>query len=582
MKKTLFILFLLIIPIVAADHGEMPLLAVRETPIGLEGSTATLELDIRPGRGRVFLETVPLSKLDTQISTRFAKEITCDFLDKDCNKYDFFYTIRSDSSIIGGPSAGAAIAVLTSSILEGIEIDKETAMTGTINSGALIGPVAGLKEKIDAASSIGIKRVIIPKGELVYTDEDNKTIDLREYAEGKGIELFETADLNEALYLFSGILIKEDKGELIVDETYKNVMKELAVRLCDRSKELEEQSKGFKAYKITDEIKAAEENAINFTEKGESAFEQGRYYSSASYCFGANTRFRFLILKSTKPTNFAELKQEIEDYEKEIDKLEIKTITDLEAYMVIKERLKEAKDSLNRSIEKYLEDDEDYVNELAYAVERIYTTHTWAEFIGVKGKSFIFDKESLKDSCIKKLAEVDERYQYAKLLLQEELLGTKKEFEYAQEDYENGDYELCLFKASKAKAEVDTILGVVGVEEGQIDIVLDNKLNVIKDNIIEQQEKGIFPILGYSYYEYAGSLRDEKYSALLYSGYALELANLDIYFQEEPGFEFDIIEELERRDIDSKTGLIVILALVLGFLIGMRSKAWKKKIKKKK
>jgi len=38
--------------------------------------------------------------------------------------------------------------------------------------------------------------------------------------------------------------------------------------------------------------------------------------------------------------------------------------------------------------------------------------------------------------------------------------------------------------------------------------------------------------VGYSYYEYAQSLRNETiYSALLYSEYSLELSNLDIYFK---------------------------------------------------
>jgi uncharacterized protein len=582
MKKRLWILlFLLVIPSAFAIHGEMPLLAVRETFDGLEGSTANLILDIKPGNGRVYLETIPLSKLDTQISTRFAKEIACDYLDKDCDKYDFFYTIRSDSSIIGGPSAGGAIAVLTATMLEGIEIDKETAMTGTINSGGLIGPVGGLKEKTNAAASIGVKRVIIPKGEIIYTDEDNTTLDLKEYAKGMGIELVEAADLTEAIYLFSGKRLREDKGELIVNEDYVNVMRRLAIRLCNRSQELKNKLGVIDRDNISIEY---EKSAFNFTEKGKDAFEQGKYYSSASYCFGANTRYGFLVLKLPEgKISFEKLGKEIEEYDKEIDELEIKTITDLEAYMVIKERLKEARDALNRSIEKYNENGEDnYLREAGYVIERIYTAHTWAEFIGVKGKAFMFDKESLKEGCLKKLSEAEERYQYVKLIFDEELSNIKREFDYASEDSENGDYELCIFRASKAKAEVDTILSMIGVEEDQIDIVLSNKLKVVKDNIIEQQEKGAFPILGYSYYEYAGSLRDEKYNALLYAGYALELSNLDMYFKEERVFEIDLIDKLNKMDVDSKTILAVIFALILGFLIGLRFKPWKKRSKRKK
>ena len=49
--------------------------------------------------------------------------------------------------------------------------------------------------------------------------------------------------------------------------------------------------------------------------------------------------------------------------------------------------------------------------------------------------------------------------------------------------------------------------------------------------------KGAFPILGYSYYQYASSLRDDPGIDLVYSEYALELSNLDMYFEEESEFE---------------------------------------------
>ena len=91
---------------------------------GFEGSTADLYLEIKNGRGRVFLDTYPLTKLDTQMSTRFAKEIACSKTDYNCDKYDFVYTIKSGSVIIGGPSAGAAITLLTIASIEGLEDRK--------------------------------------------------------------------------------------------------------------------------------------------------------------------------------------------------------------------------------------------------------------------------------------------------------------------------------------------------------------------------------------------------------------------------------------------------------------------------
>ena len=90
------------------------------------------------------------------MSTRFAKAMACDITNKDCSNYDFFYTITADSSIIAGPSAGAALSVLTVAMLQNWNYNEEYAITGTINSGGLIGPVGGLKEKIEGAKKAGL------------------------------------------------------------------------------------------------------------------------------------------------------------------------------------------------------------------------------------------------------------------------------------------------------------------------------------------------------------------------------------------------------------------------------------------
>jgi predicted S18 family serine protease len=64
--------------------------------------------------------------------------------------------------------------------------------------------------------------------------------------------------------------------------------------------------------------------------------------------------------------------------------------------------------------------------------------------------------------------------------------------------------------------------------------VISDRSNVVKSIIAKQANRGTFPILAYSYYEYANSLKaGDKYSALLYLGYALELGSLDIYFEKQ-------------------------------------------------
>ena len=173
-----------------------------------------------------------------------------------------------------------------------------------------------------------------------------------------------------------------------------------------------------------------------------------------------------------------------------------------------------------------------------------------------------------------KLSEAEERYQYAKIFFPKSLLGTKKELDYAYSDLNNGDYELCMFKASKAKAEADVILSVIGIEENQLTDLLENKLDIVEQIIAREHKKGIFPILGYSYYEYADILKeDDQFSALLYSEYALELSNLEIYFKEQ---EFKFF-----KDIDLETLAIFISGAVIGASIVFLIKKERKKRKRK-
>ena len=169
------------------------------------------------------------------------------------------------------------------------------------------------------------------------------------------------------------------------------------------------------------------------------------------------------------------------------------------------------------------------------------------------------------------------------LYLPQSLEGTRKELDYAYEDLEDGNYELCLFRASKAKANVDTVLSVFGVATDNVKTVVNNRLEIAERNLIEETEEGVFPILGYSYFEYANSLKDSDiFSALLYSGYALELSSLDIYFK-----STNIMPQ--ARDFAKILDKNLALGLAVGIIIGIiaagayySSKNPKKKAKRKR
>ncbi len=605
MKKQIwFFLFLISMGNVHAMQGHMKLLAVRDTGLGYEGASADLYLEIKPGSGRVFLDTFPLTKVDTQISTRLAKEVACNYLNKNCDKYDFIYTIRSDSSIVAGPSAGAAIAILTISLLDGFKLNESISITGTINSGGVIGSVGGIKEKIDAARRIRLKKVLIPRGERFIREErmgkngsndtnttndiSNETLDIVEYGKKMGINIIEVSDLGEALYEFTGKRFEENNYSLIIDEGYKKIMRGLAIELCNRSKKLfnkiTEQGLNKSIYNSSISV------ALNLSRRGDSAIAKGRYYSAASYCFGSNVRltevlFRNLTSKEIE-NKISLIERNIERLDGVVNKKKKKTITDLESYMVVEERLIEAKEYKKEIKEKNIENVSNKdIYRLAYSYERVYSAFSWYKFFVHIGREINLDKNSLRKSCEKKLSEAEERRQYVIFFypsLKE--TSTKREIEYAYKDLKDGRYELCLFKATKAKAESDIVLSVSGITKNKLDVLIKKKLEIAKKNIVKQIRKGNFPILGYSYYEYANDLKDsDKYSALLYAEYALELSNLDVYFKQE-GISY--LDYIKQKAVYLQPIYLIVLGIVIGFLAAgimvRREYSYKKRKTKKR
>ncbi len=569
-RITLIILVtILILPFGSAIKGSMKLLAVSEIEDNkLKGSLANLDLEIVPGTGRLFIDTYPLSKVDTQISTRFAKEIACDFLGKYCERYDFFYTIRANTHIIGGPSGSSAITALTIILLDDLEYDQDIALTGTINSGGFIGPVGGVKEKIEAAAEEGIRKALIPTGtSILEEDNETNTTNLIEYGKELNITVVQVKDINEVIYEFTGKKYPEI-NKIEIKESYSETMKKLAENLCSKSKELQKEimSESLKDIAKADKNLSRIELASNLTEKGYKALDNKKYYSSASYCFGANVKYKELLLELKNKTDIDSLAEQISSYSEEINNIKYKTITDLQAIMVVKERLAEAKDSIKDAYEKKKNNNTHYAD-YAYAEERLYSARSWAKFIGQPGKEFEFKKDVLKKSCTKKIAEAEERYQYLNLFMAD-MKEQKEYLEKAKDEKAKENYELCLFRASKSKAQLNSILNFIGIKKDKYHSFIKNKLNVTRKNIAKNIKNNVFPIVGYSYFEYANELVEDKdyYSSMLYGEYALELSNLNIYFKEPAAKKIN----MPKIQLKSSSTIYFILGLTIGVFLGLK------------
>jgi predicted S18 family serine protease len=548
-----------------ANNGEtnsktasIPLLALTETGSNVTGAVAELELEVRDGDEKVFLETYPLTKISTQISMRFAQQISCKEMDIYCAGFDFIYTIKATPGIVGGPSAGAAAAVLTTALLKKLPLDNSTAITGTINSGGIIGAVGGLNEKISAAAKAGFKKVLIPKGQATIKQE-NKTIDLIAFGTQLGVEIVEVATLPE---------------NLAMEQEYLSAMAAISQETCDKANSLEQANQRFATSNET--IKLLEEGA-NLTRMGRELFANESYYGSASYCFRANIKQKTLLLGELGKKQLEDrLNQAVADLDKienETDSKNVTTLTALQAYMLVKERIVEARKGID-DVNATRNDTEQFAENLAYVEERIYSSQTWSKFFDVTGKSFEIGKDEIKKSCLSKLAEAEERKAYAESLLPFALEGVIEEIEQAYSYLDNKEYELCLYSAAKAKSEADVVISLSSIDESEAPESVKQKLDVVKSALIKAQKRGFLPIIGYSYYDYASVLlADDPATSALFAEHALELSAIDIYFEKTPAGGEQNGKAGDEAWLKSASQVVfkndIQLAFAVGFLVGI-------------
>ncbi len=595
---------------------HLKLLAVQETPTGYEGSDADLYLELKPGNGHVFLNTYPVTKMDTQISTRFAKEIACKHYKLNCDQFDFLYTIQAKSSIIGGPSAGAAISAITAIAIQNLPINEKVAITGTINSGGIIGPVGGIKEKIQAAAKADLKKVLISRGNYPEAypapetslnkppqnnnTENNNTInstainssntnttaniDLISYAKTNlSIDIIEVTTLDQALTQLTGQNISKSVTPLNENNQYTQIMNDLQTMLCQRSEKIKQEIQENNIIldeNITKALQQKNQSIINATLKKDS-------YAIASICFTQNILLKnyYYQKEHLSPSMIATLIYEVEkkatSLETEVDNKKITTISDLQTKIVVKERL----DDVKHQIKKYREQrpnlkPEEMYSVLSYTEERYFSATSWMQFFAMDGKKFQLDKDKMRETCTFKISEAEERNNYIGLFIPSSYLTNIQEQINDAKTAQNQDQqELCLIKSMEAKANANTIISSLGVQEQTVNEFISAKEQAAQQIIADNTAEGIFPILGYSYYQYAHTLKDsDKFTALLYLEYALELSDLQIYFPEEKSSLQTISESFSTTHHDilligegMLIGILITLLLVMGIHVYNKS-----------
>ncbi|MBR0659853.1 endopeptidase La [Neoroseomonas oryzicola] len=117
-------------------------------------------------------------------------------------KRDIHVHVPEGATPKDGPSAGIAMATSIVSVLTGIPVRRDIAMTGEITLRGRVLPIGGLKEKLLAALRTGMKTVFIPK--------DNEK-DLAEIPDNvkKGLEIVPVSHVDEVI---SRALVKKPEA----------------------------------------------------------------------------------------------------------------------------------------------------------------------------------------------------------------------------------------------------------------------------------------------------------------------------------------------------------------------------------
>ncbi|WP_441319113.1 endopeptidase La [Humidesulfovibrio sp.] len=134
------------------------------TPYG--GEMLHVEVSTMPGTGKLLLTgklgDVMKESAQAAVSLCRAKAdkygIPADFHEK----RDIHIHVPAGATPKDGPSAGVTLVTALISSLSGIPVSADTCMTGEISLRGRVLPVGGIKEKILAAVSQGMKRVLIP------------------------------------------------------------------------------------------------------------------------------------------------------------------------------------------------------------------------------------------------------------------------------------------------------------------------------------------------------------------------------------------------------------------------------------
>ncbi len=148
------------------------------TPVG--GDILFIETQSMPGTGKLVLtgQLGDVMKESAQAAVSFLRSRTAELgIPEDFfAKHDLHIHVPAGATPKDGPSAGISMATSITSMLTGLKVDPNLAMTGEITLTGQVLPIGGLKEKVLGAKRAGISKILFPKRNEMDLDDIPKEV----------------------------------------------------------------------------------------------------------------------------------------------------------------------------------------------------------------------------------------------------------------------------------------------------------------------------------------------------------------------------------------------------------------------
>ncbi|MDD5181781.1 MAG: hypothetical protein PHC66_01260 [Candidatus Nanoarchaeia archaeon] len=566
-----------------------------------KGVIADLTVEVKPGSGRVFLDTLPLTKLDTQASARLAKEVACTTLEVDCAGLDFLYVIRSDFAIIGGPSAGAALAAATMAALQGIDMNQDVFASASINPAGSLGSIGGIREKAMAASEAN-GHILILASEQQYFDEDVAG-DMISFVAEMGTEYNLTVvfaeDIIDAYKYFTGYQISKPNitSSDVVSEQLTTVLRKMAEGLMTQAEESHSDAGSNIVTAPLDKkeyLKTLVENSKTELDNADESYADESFYSASSFAvrsminsYHANRLVRYYDADEN-PTFVANelntVKTSIADFEiLFLRNRTIDSINDVEVLSVVIDRIREAEKTVESAYEAYNQSDYETALYLcSYAEVRKNTAYQWLTLVNdfTGNTTYVFDPSAIKPLALERIEQSSTSVLYAKVVSNSILIEqAQEELDAADEAYNNHQYVFALFEAAKAMATANLAIEIQTTTNDSVYTKINQLEKSALVSIQKAESRGLTPILALSYLEFAKSFYEsDPGEALVYLSYSKEMATIsyeisesafgDLFKLNNPPVVEKYYQEVSRFETNQEFTVDVIL-LITGVFAGI-------------